>query len=60
VAVDTALAARSSYAKDREHSSLGRSPGFWLQSPLILPSHSIAEQWLYLFSVRGWATHQLQ
>jgi len=34
-------AARSSYAKDREHPSSGRSPGSWLQSLLILPSHSM-------------------
>jgi len=33
--------ARSSYAKDVEHTSLGRSPGSWLQTFLILPSHSI-------------------
>ena len=33
--------ARSSYAKDGEHPSLGRSPGSWLQSLLILPSHSM-------------------
>ena len=47
------LAARSSYAKDREHTSPGRSPDFWLQALLILPSHSISEQWLDLFSERG-------
>jgi len=35
------LAARSSYAKDHEQTSSGRSPGFWLQSLLILPSHSL-------------------
>lgn len=35
-------AARSSYAKDCEHTSPGRSPDFWLQTPLILPSHSFA------------------
>ena len=35
------LAARSFYAKDREHTSLGRSPGSWLQALLMLPSHSI-------------------
>ena len=34
-------AAHSSYAKDLEHSSSGRSPGSWLQALLILPSHSI-------------------
>ena len=34
-------AARSSYAKDGEHPSSGRSPGSWLQTLLILPSHSI-------------------
>ncbi len=34
-------AARSSYAKDGEHPSLGRSPGSWLQTLLILPSHSL-------------------
>ena len=39
--------ARSSYAKDGEHPSSGRSPGSWLQSLLILPSHSIANSgWL--------------
>jgi hypothetical protein len=26
-------------AKDREQSSSGRSPGFWLQTLLISPSH---------------------
>ena len=35
------LAARSFYAKDHEHISLGRSPGFWLQTLLVSPSHSI-------------------
>jgi CHASE1-domain containing sensor protein len=45
------LAARSSYAKDREHTSSGRSPDFWLQALLISPSHSNSEQWLDLFSV---------
>jgi hypothetical protein len=40
-------AARSSYAKDREHPSSGRSPGSWLQTLLILPSHSIQNSgWL--------------
>jgi hypothetical protein len=34
-------AARSSYAKDGEHPPSGRSPGSWLQTLLILPSHSI-------------------
>jgi hypothetical protein len=34
-------AARSSYAKDREHASSGRTPGSWLQTLLILPSHSM-------------------
>ena len=34
-------ATRSSYAKDGEHPSSGRSPGSWLQALLILPSHSI-------------------
>jgi hypothetical protein len=43
------LLARSSYAKDCEQASLGRSPGFWLLSLLILPSHSDMEQWLHLF-----------
>jgi len=52
--------ARSSYAKDREHTSPGRSPGFWLQALLILPSHSIAEQWHNLLNERGWVAHQLQ
>ena len=33
-------AARSSCAKDREHTSSGRSPGSWLQTLLIQPSHS--------------------
>jgi hypothetical protein len=43
------LAARSFYAKDREHPSLGRSPGSWLQALLILPSHSIQNSgWLSL------------
>ncbi len=42
-------AARSSYAKDREHPSSGRSPGSWLQTLLILPSHSIQNSgWLSL------------
>ena len=42
-------AARSSYAKDREHSSSGRSPGSWLQTLLCLPSHSIQNGgWLSL------------
>jgi hypothetical protein len=42
-------AARSSYAKDGEHPSLGRSPGSWLQSLLILPSHSMQNSgWLSL------------
>jgi len=42
-------AARSSYAKDCEHPSLGRSPGSWLQTLLILPSHSIQNSgWLSL------------
>ncbi len=41
------LATRSSYAKDGELPSLGRSPGSWLQSLLILPSHSISNSgWL--------------
>ena len=40
-------AARSSYAKDGEHPSSGRSPGSWLQTLLILPSHSIQNSgWL--------------
>jgi hypothetical protein len=43
------LVARSSYAKDREQISSGRSPGFWLQSLLIQPSHSFLEQWLHWF-----------
>jgi len=30
---------RSFDAKDREHTALGRSPGFWLQTRPILPSH---------------------
>lgn len=47
------LAALSSYAKDREHTSPGRSPDFWLQALPISPSHSISEQWLDLFSERG-------
>jgi hypothetical protein len=46
------LAARSSYAKDCEHSSSGRSPGFWLQPLLISPSGSIGEQWLNLFHIK--------
>ena len=54
------LVARPSYAKDREQTSLGRSPGFWLQSLLILPSHSIVEQWLHLFHEKGRDAHQLQ
>lgn len=41
------LAARSSYAKDGEHASPGRSPGSWLQALFILPSHSISNSgWL--------------
>jgi hypothetical protein len=47
------LVARSSYAKDCEQTSSGRSPGFWLQSLLNLPSHSIVEQWLHLFDENG-------
>ena len=47
------LAARSSYAKDREHTSSGRSPDFWLQALLTSPSHSISEQWLDLYNERG-------
>jgi hypothetical protein len=47
------LAARSSYAKDREHTSPGRSPDFWLQALPIMPSHPNSEQWLNLFSERG-------
>ncbi len=40
-------AARSSYAKDREHPSSGRSPGSWLQTLLSSPSHSIQNSgWL--------------
>ena len=38
--------ARSSYAKDYEHISSGRSPGFWLLTLLILPSHPISESGL--------------
>jgi hypothetical protein len=46
--VDVSVA-RSSYAKDGEHPSLGRSPGSWLQSLLILPSHSMQNSgWLSL------------
>ncbi len=45
-------AARSSYAKDREHPSSGRSPGSWLQTLLILPSRSLLEQWLALYTMR--------
>ncbi len=45
-------AARSSYAKDREHPSSGRSPGSWLQTLLILPSRSHLEQWLALYTMR--------
>jgi hypothetical protein len=45
-------AARSSYAKDREHPSSGRSPGSWLQALFILPSHSIQNSgWLYVTDV---------
>jgi hypothetical protein len=40
-------AARSSYAKDGEHTSPGRSPDSWLQALFILPSHSISNSgWL--------------
>jgi len=40
-------AARSSYAKDREHGSSGRSPGSWLQTLLNSPSHSMRNSgWL--------------
>jgi hypothetical protein len=45
-------AARSSYAKDREHPSSGRSPGSWLQALLILPSHSM-QNGGWLSSSRG-------
>lgn len=39
--------ARSSYAKDGEHPSSGRSPGSWLQALFIWPSHSIQNSgWL--------------
>jgi hypothetical protein len=42
-------AARSSYAKDYEHSSPGRSPDSWLQTLFVWPSHPLdARQWLVL------------
>jgi hypothetical protein len=37
----TVSAARSSYAKDREHPTSGRSPGSWFQTPLSSPSRPI-------------------
>ena len=41
------FAALSSDAKDDEHTHSGRSPGFWLQTLLMQPSHSHnREQWL--------------
>ena len=47
-------AARSSYAKDYEHSTSGRSPDSWLQTLFIWPSHP-TQKWdsgWYLFNER--------
>jgi hypothetical protein len=53
-------AARSSYAKEGEHLSSGRSPGSWLQTLLSSPSRSIVEQWLAPDITRERVAHQLQ